>query len=505
ALNKTEDYKYFIERAQSYKNVLDPSTGFMRARMQNFWFSPFDPSEVNFNYTEANAWQYSYSVTQDMSGFAQFLGGNEKLAEKLDKLFTAESKTTGREQADISGLIGQYAHGNEPSHHIAYLYNFVGKPFKTQELVHKIQYEMYSNKPDGLCGNEDCGQMSSWLVMSAMGIYSVCPGTDVYAIGTPMFKKITLKLENGKSFIIKANDLSEKNFYIKTAKLNGKDYMKSFLTQNDIMNGGEIVFEMNNKPSDKWGIGNENEPKTAITEHLITPVPFIVKGKSTFMNEQTIELGCLEKNASIFYTLDGKIPTKNSLKYTQGFVIKATTLINAIAVKEGSPDSKIMTTNISIIPEGRSISIKNPFANQYAAGGELALIDMLRGGENFKTGTWQGYEGIDLEATVKLKENQTIKELRIGFLQDMGAWIFYPTQVEYFTSSDGIQFKSVGIVKNEVPQNKEGVMMQDFVKKLNGIKAQYIKVVATTIGKCPTWHLGAGGKAWIFADEIIIK
>jgi len=505
SLGKNDDYKYYIERAQAYKNLLDPSSGFMRARMQNFWFTPFDPSEVNFNYTEANAWQYSYSVPQDISGFAQYLGGKEKLADKLDQLFNAESKTSGREQADITGLIGQYAHGNEPSHHIAYMYNYVGKPWKTQELIHKIQNEMYSDKADGLCGNEDCGQMSSWLVMSAMGIYSVCPGTDVYAIGTPMFKKITIKLENGKTFTIIANGLSDKAFYIQSAKLNGNDYKKSYITQHDILNGGELVFEMSSKPSQIWGVGDENEPKTAINDFLITPVPFISKGKATFVNEQSIELACLEKNAQIYYTLDGTKASIKSKKYNQAFVINKTTTINAIAVRDGYPESKQMNTTISLIPEGRSISIKNPYANQYAAGGDMALIDMLRGGENFKTGTWQGYEGVDLEATVKLKDIQIIHEIRMGFLQDMGAWIFYPSKIEFFASIDGKQFKSLGIVKNEIAQNKEGVLIQDLVKKVNGIKAQYIKVVASNIGKCPEWHLGAGGKAWIFADEIIIK
>ncbi|NVN95967.1 MAG: glycoside hydrolase family 92 protein [Bacteroidetes bacterium] len=504
-LNKADDYKYYIERAQSYKNLLDPETGFMRARMNDFWFSPFDPFEVNFNYTEANAWQYSFYVPQDVSGFANYLGGKTKLAEKLDQLFKADSKTSGREQADITGLIGQYAHGNEPSHHIAYLYNFVGQPWKTQELIHRIQNEMYANKPDGLCGNEDCGQMSAWLVMSAMGFYAVTPGTDYYIIGTPMFKKTSIKLENGKVFTIKANKLSDKNFYISSAKLNGIEYNKSFITQKDIMNGGELVFEMSNKPSLDWGIGVGGTPETSITDFLITPIPFIAKGKSTFLKEQAIELGCLEKNANIYYTLDGSVPTKKATVFSNPISINKTTTIKAIAVKDGLPDSKMMSTTISMIPEGRSIKITNPYAPQYSAGGNMALIDLIRGGENFKTGTWQGYEGVDLEAVVDLGKKQAFKEITVGFLQDIGAWIFYPSEVEFFISEDGKTFKNIALLKNNVPENKEGVMIHDFTKKFSTITAKYVKVKAKNIGKCPPWHLGAGGKAWIFADEIVVK
>jgi len=504
ALNKTEDYKYYTTRAQSYKNVLDPETGFMRARMNDFWFSPFDPSEVNFNYTEANAWQYSFYVPQDITGFANYLGGKNKLAEKLDQLFKADSKTSGREQADITGLIGQYAQGNEPSHHMAYLYNYVGQAWKTQELIHRIQNEMYSNKPDGLCGNEDCGQMSAWLVMSAMGFYPVTPGTEVYAIGNPMFEKMTIHLENAKVFTVKAN-VSKKNIYIQSAKLNGVNYSKSYITQSDIMKGGELVFVMDNKPSKTWGVGEENEPKSSISEYLITPLPFIAKGKSTFLKEQTIELGCLEKNASIYYTIDGSIPTKTSSKYSNPISLNKTTTIKAIACRNGFPDSKTITTTCSMIPEGRSIKNINAYAKQYSAGGDMALIDLIRGGENFKTGTWQGYEGIDLEAIVDLGKKQTVKEISAGFLQDMGAWIFYPSDVEFSVSEDGKTFKTIALIKNNVPQNKEGVMIQNFKKKFSGINTKYVKVKAKTIGICPAWHIGAGGKAWIFADEIVVQ
>ena len=237
SLGNTNDYNTFIRRAQAYKNIFDPSSGFMRAKLNGTWYSPFDPAEVNFNYTEANSWQYSFCVPQDLDGLIDLLGGKEKMAKKLDEMFAAKTQTTGREQVDITGLIGQYAQGNEPSHHMAYLYDYAGEPWKTQALVHKICKELYSNSRDGLCGNEDCGQMSSWYVMSAMGMYPVTPGTTTYAIGTPLFPEMKLKLENRKEFTIKASNVSNENFYIQSAKLNGQPYTRCFIDHSDIMKG----------------------------------------------------------------------------------------------------------------------------------------------------------------------------------------------------------------------------------------------------------------------------
>ncbi|MCP5045871.1 MAG: glycoside hydrolase family 92 protein, partial [bacterium] len=224
ALGKTEDYKYYLQRAQYYKNLFDPSTGFMRARMKGTWFTPFDPAEVNFNYTEANAWQYSLFVPQDVQGLIRLMGGKEKFIAHLDGLFSADSQTTGRQQADITGLIGQYAHGNEPSHHMAYLYCYANQPWKTQQLVRRILDTLYTDKPDGLSGNEDCGQMSAWYIMSAMGFYPVTPGQDTYVIGTPLFKRTVIDVGNGEIFTISANKVSAQNIYIQSASLNGQPW-----------------------------------------------------------------------------------------------------------------------------------------------------------------------------------------------------------------------------------------------------------------------------------------
>ena len=176
-LGRPEDHARFARRSQSWKHLFDPSTGFMRARVEGLWLTPFEPAEVNNHYTEANAWQYSFFVPHDVDGLMTLMGGPDAFARKLDALFTADSRTSGREQADITGLIGQYAHGNEPSHHMLYLYAYAGQAWKTQEVAGEYWTRIYKNSPDGLSGNEDCGQMSAWYVLSALGFYPVAPGS----------------------------------------------------------------------------------------------------------------------------------------------------------------------------------------------------------------------------------------------------------------------------------------------------------------------------------------
>lgn len=264
-LGKTDDYTYFTKRALSYKNLFDASTGFMRPRSGSF-LSPFDPYKVDHNYTEGNAWQYSFYVPQDLTGQMKLLGGKEKLAAFLDTLFTTSSKLTGHKQPDISGMIGQYVHGNEPSHQIAYEYDYAAQPWKTQSMVRRIMNEMYRDKPDGLSGNEDCGQMSAWYVFSALGFYPVCPGSDHYAIGSPVLDKATVHLENGKTFTVTANTNQKENVYISSAKLNGANYTKSYLNYTDIANGGTLELNMSATPNKNWGSAESDVPVTKIAE-----------------------------------------------------------------------------------------------------------------------------------------------------------------------------------------------------------------------------------------------
>ncbi len=272
-LGKNEDYEYFMKRAGAYKNVFDKSSGFMRGRkVDGSWVTPFDPtysSHGGYDFVEANAWQYTWFVPHDVQGLVDIMGRTEQFTAKLDSLFTISSKIEGEDvSVDISGLIGQYAHGNEPSHHVAYLYNYVGQPWKTQEKVHQILTELYDNTPDGLAGNEDCGQMSAWYILSAMGFYPVNPMGGVYAIGTPIFDQVTIQVNKRKEFVIKVNNLSDKNKYVQSVLLNGKLLERTWISHQEIMNGGELIFEMVNTPNKNRGIKSEEYPPNTVDPEL---------------------------------------------------------------------------------------------------------------------------------------------------------------------------------------------------------------------------------------------
>jgi predicted alpha-1,2-mannosidase len=525
----TEDAAIFTERAQYYKNLWDPSTRFFRAKINNQWFEPFDPFEVNFHYTEANAWQYSLYVPQDIPGLIGLMGGPDAFSNRLDELFSVESQTTGRDQADITGLIGQYAHGNEPSHHMAYLYDYVGEPWKTQKLVHQIMDELYSDQRDGYSGNEDCGQMSAWYVFSALGFYPVTPGSNIYAIGTPLFDAATIRLENGQHFTIQAKNVDDNHFYIQSCTLNGQTLELPFLKHEEIMKGGILVFEMGSEPNKDWGRQSFDERwamsdgrwktsdvswwienmGTGIDGILIELVPYISGGDASFFESTDIELQSPDPDATVYYQIasesDAAVEGPFS-PYTSPLSIDKTTTIKAYARKEQGEPSRRITSTFQKIPQNREIRINTEYAPQYAAGGEIALIDFKRGGENFRTGSWQGYEGVDLDAVVDLGRVQEINQVSVGFLQDVRSWIFFPEEVRFFASKDGKTFEPIGVSIHEVSLKDETIRtLEQWVNPENPLQARYIRVVAKNIGVCPPWHPGAGKPSWIFVDEISVN
>ena len=252
-MGKTELADEFYKRSQNYRNVFNPATGFMQPIDDKGIFQPnFNPDEYTAHICESNAWHYFWSVQHDIKGLVSLTGGQDKFAAKLDSMFTYIP--AGNEELPIfsTGMIGQYAHGNEPSHHVIYLYNKVRQPWKAQKYVAQVMHDLYFNAPAGLCGNEDCGQMSAWYVFSAMGFYPVNPVSGEYEIGSPLFPEMRLNLGNGKTFTVLAPNVSRENIYIQSVKVNGQPYDKSYITHQQIMDGATIEFEMGNQPGEIW-------------------------------------------------------------------------------------------------------------------------------------------------------------------------------------------------------------------------------------------------------------
>ena len=503
AMGKADIAAEFYARAQAYKNLYNPQNQFFQGRRNGGYMQPFDPTQVNFTLTEANTWQYNFFVPQDINTHVELMGGREAYANKLDALFTASSKLSGREQVDITGLIGQYAHGNEPSHNTVYMYNFVGQPTKTQHYVKQIMDEFYTDERDGLSGNEDCGQMSAWGVFSAMGFYPATPASGYYVLGIPRFDRVRLNFENGKQFEVVAKHLSPVNCYVKSVKLNGKPLDRSFITFEEVFNGGELVFEMTSSPDSPWATAPENCPVVRIPAESIVVVPAINADSNTFFDSLTITMSHPIDGVAIHYTLDGSDPDENSPVYTQPILLKQATKIRAAALQDGRW-SKAVDAEFHLIDAKRAVRLEHPFSDQYQAGGNKALIDHLRGGDNFRTGTWQGYHGVDLVATIDLGSRQRINRLAGSFLQDQKSWIFMPKEVSFFVSDDGKQFRKVGTVVNNIADNEEDAVLQEMEVRPR-CEARYVKMAAKNLSTCPQWHPGAGEPAWIFCDEFVIE
>ncbi|TAJ13517.1 glycoside hydrolase family 92 protein [Marinilabiliaceae bacterium JC017] len=265
SLGKKEIAKEYLERSENWRKLFDDKTGYVRAKDKaGNWIEPFDPLDTHAaGFIEGNSWNYSLYVPQNVTGLIKKMGGNERFAQHLDSLFTMhipDKYFEHNEDITREGIMGGYVHGNEPSHHVAYMYNWAGKPWKTQERIHQIMQTKYLNKPDGLCGNDDCGQMSAWYIFSSLGFYPVCPGSGQYVIGAPSVDEAILNLENGKTFTVKAQNLSGKNIYIKSVTLNGKPWNFNFINHEDIVNGGELIFKMSSRPNKKWAVSDSSKP-----------------------------------------------------------------------------------------------------------------------------------------------------------------------------------------------------------------------------------------------------
>lgn len=462
-LGKSEDYQYFMLRSQNWKNLFNWETGFIQPKKNGGWDKPFDPKEVNNNYTEANGWQYTFFVPQDIPGMIEAMGGAAKFEAKLDEMFNSVSETSGRHQVDITGLIGQYAHGNEPSHHVAYLYNFVNKPKKTKEKVHFILDNFYKNDPDGLIGNEDCGQMSAWYVLSAMGIYNVTPGQPFWTTTEPYFDKMKVNFEDGTSRSIDKST-------------------------NDRMFGLSL---------------NEMPDKNNLVRN-ISVVPVIKAESKAFQDKMDISFDSQNNEVEFFYSLNGsdfKMANKNTLS------LNKTTEVRLYTKDGNGQQSNTISATFFKKPNNFTIDIQSTYNPQYHAGGPEGLIDGILGTENWRKGDWQGYQSQDFEAVIDMQSTREISQITANFLQDTRSWILMPTKVEYYVSDDNVNFTLFDTQNNTIDPKEYKSIIKGFKSVKKPLKARYVKVKATNFGKLPEWHQGFpfNGEAFIFVDEITVE
>ena len=442
---------YWI-RSQSWQNIID-SNGFAHPKRNGGWVTPFNPTEVNNHFTEANSWQYSTYVPHDIDAWVSHLGGKDKAVAFLDSLFEGHNAMSGRDQADVTGLIGMYAHGNEPSHHAAWLYSILGHPEKTEKYVHKILNELYTSKPDGLCGNEDCGQMSAWYVLAALGRYEVCPGSGVWVTTKPIFT------------------LSTQAF-----------------TQ------------------------SRNHAFTCPDSLRITPCPVFDDWRQQVTGSRQVSIGLPGyPNAEILYDKNMICPDCEDIFQPYNGPIKVTgqdlgEYVVSKAKVKGRLMSQTVQQNYSRVQTDMKVTYLTQPAPQYTENGPEGMVDGVYGNLNYRIGGWQGWQG-DMVAVVELEKVKNVKHVGARCLENMRSWIFFPKSVKVEYSLDGQIWKPYGEVKNTrfapVHARQEESVAHLFA--VNGsARAKYLKITLRNFGLLPDWHISAGQQAWLFVDELEI-
>ncbi len=498
ALGQPDLAREFGTRAQGWRHLYDPVSRCFRPRHNGQWLKPFDPRRVDFNYTEANAWQYRFAAPQHMAAHIELLGGDDAFTAVLDSLFTVDSATTGREQSDITGRMGQYAHGNEPSHHLAWLYHFAGRPQRTSDRVDRIRQEFYTARPDGLIGNEDCGQMSSWYVLAAYGLYDVAPTSQQWLIIPPQHEQMSLQLAGGQVFTTRRVGSGD----IRRVTFNGKPLNRSWLSHAEVAGGGELVFELG--AAGDWGRPAAARPGTAPLAEPLVAAPWAIAEGDRFRGRMSVTLAVADSTAQIRYTLEPGGDPAAGTRYATPLILDRTTDLLFVAFRNGQ-SSPVVSAHFTAIAHDWRVSLDAVPNSQYTAGGPDALIDGVRGPDDWRTGAWQGFQGQDFVATLDLGTPTPVRRAGIGLLQDMRSWIFMPRGVQLEVSTDGRLFTPAGRTGHAVPDSTEGVVRRDLMVELTGAPVRYLRFRAVNYGTLPTWHPGAGGEAFIFVDELLVE
>ena len=513
-------YRVFIRRAQFYKNHLDPADGFLKGRYATGRFrTPFDPSDISIlgqgDYTEGNAWHYRFFVPQDVNTHIGLLGGDSAYVAAIDAMFSAPS-TTNDHSPDVSGLIGQYAHGNEPSHQVAYLYSYAGAPERTQERVAEIKRTMYTTARDGLCGNEDCGQMSAWYVFSAMGFYPVTPGSGVYVLGTPTFGRVEIDLASGRSFVVEAKglDAKGKNIYIGSAEWNGEPYTKSYITDEMIAGGGKLTLHMVAAPTGSFGVDPADRPVAAIpaedartSEELLSEVvfePYVEDTVRVFDGSLTLVPECLAAQPrKIVYTLNGTAPSAASPAVPEGGITLTGDAV--LKLRTVVPDGRMSRVHSDrfyrSVLHGAAVTLEEEPSAPYVNGGAAALTDFALGGDSYARPQWIGFNGKDAAGVIDMGQVRTLNQVGFHVLNTPGSWIVLPRGAVFEFSADGVNYgRRVAVPVPDFRAVGQGA--HGFGAAVpGGVQARYIRFRIEN-GPLPEGHIGQGNPAWIFIDEI---
>jgi len=514
-------FRNYLARSASWRNVLDSASGLMRPRKNGQWLSPFDPREVNNHYTEANAWQTSFYVPQDVYGWIDAVGGPRRAEALMDTLFETGSATSGREQADITGLIGQYAHGNEPSHHIAYLYHYLGRPDKTLRYVRSIQDRFYSDRPDGLIGNEDCGQMSAWYVLTSMGLYALTPGSTEWMWSVPSLERVRVRLPHGTWLDLRTDTSCLVGTTLPSRYLEGVLQPPALGIEHSLlMKGGRWDFLPQEVPpgaaayhatqvrSVSEGSGSRTAPyvlpKALPRSPHFGSLPLIESSSAVFGDSLLVRIRVQGTHHGIVVARGNDDVLRNGIPYRDPIVLHASDTLHAVALDEAGRPGFVASARFHRIDPGLGVQLKHPYNRQYHAGGPLALVDGVEGDLSWRKGDWHGYQGADFEAVITLPATQSIQWIEAGFLQDVRSWIVFPTKVEFWgrTGKDA-PWMPLGQAVHEVPVEEDRV--QRLAMKVNlpaSLPCTELKIQAKQYGPLPAWHPGAGGESFIFVDEI---
>ena len=390
AMGRDDIFGEYARRALNYVNVFDGSTCFFRGRQSDGnWSAPFEEFATGRDYTEATPWHYRFFVPHDVNGLIQLFGSREAFIREMDRLFTLESDEMQLDVSDVTGLMGQYAHGNEPSHHMAYLYNYVGQPWKTQELTRRLLHEMYAPTPEGIIGNEDCGQMSAWYVFSSLGFYPVCPGSNEFALTAPQFPKAVVRLANGRTLTVTA-DNPRRSVYIASVALDGKPIDRNYITYDELMQGGELHFALRPRPDYERGTDDAAAPHS-LTRGEVVSILYTTQNVSLFTDPIAVALATTTSGAEIRYTLDGSEPTETSALYAAPVPVDRSLTLKAKGFKPGAAPSRTLTLEAEKAvfrkgaPAGET-AMRPGVAYSYYEG-VFSCVDDIRKGKYVSSGT----------------------------------------------------------------------------------------------------------------------